>query len=241
MTPHYSPAAGAADSADRSAAAPTREQFAEVDDYLERALIRPAADFTRVQRAGEQAGMPQIEVSAAQGKLLHLLARISGAKRVLEVGTLAGYSTLWLAQAVGTDGLVISCEFEPLHAEVARKALNEAGVGERVEILLGAAEETLTRLIDEGAQPFDLIFLDADKARMDRYLQLGLELSRSGTVIVGDNVVRGGSVLTDTEDPADAGIRRFLTAQGNEPHLDATAVQTVGRKGWDGFSLAVVD
>lgn len=184
--------------------------------------------------------MPQIEVSAAQGKLLHLLAKISGAKRILEVGTLAGYSTLWLASAVGADGRVISCEAEPLHAEVARSALEEAGVGERVEILLGAAEDSLTRLIEEGAEPFDLIFLDADKASMDRYLQLALGLSQSGTVIVGDNVVRSGSVLSDAEDPDSAGVRRFLTAQGNDPRLAATAVQTVGVKGWDGFSLAVV-
>lgn len=229
------------DASQHSADPLTAEQILAMDAYLERTVVQPDEHFARIRQAADEADMPAIEVSSAQGKLLHLLARISGARRVLEVGTLAGFSTLWLARGVGEQGTVTTCEFEPRHAEVARRNLDAAGVGDRVEILLGPAEDSLTSLRQQQVEPFDLIFLDADKASMDRYLELSLELSRPGTVIVGDNVVRGGSVLTDQDDPDSAGIRRFLSALGEDPRTEATAIQTVGAKPWDGFSLAVVN
>lgn len=220
---------------------PAAGEWAAVDAYLERTVVRPDADAVRVQQNAEAAGLPRIEVSSGQGKLLGLLAEISGARRVLEVGTLGGFSTLWMARAVGEAGRVVTCEYEPKHAETARASLDAAGVGDRVEIRVGAAAETLAALIEEAPEPFDLVFLDADKANNARYLELALRISRPGTVIVGDNVVRAGAVLQeDSGDPDVQGIRRFLTDQGEHPQLEATAVQTVGAKGWDGFSLAVV-
>lgn len=220
---------------------PAAGEWAAVDAYLESTVIRPDEDAVQVQQNAEAAGLPRIEVSSGQGKLLGLLAEISGARRVLEVGTLGGFSTLWMARAVGEAGRVVSCEYEPSHAETARSSLDAAGVGARVEIRVGAAAQTLAGLIEEAPEPFDLVFLDADKASNARYLELALQMSRSGTVIVGDNVVRAGSVLGEgSDDPDVQGIRRFLAAQGEDPRLEATAVQTVGAKGWDGFSLAVV-
>lgn len=220
---------------------PNEQQWAAVDAYLEQAVVRQDGVFDRVRRRADEAGMPRIEVSAAPGKMLALLAGISGARRVLEVGTLAGFSTIWMARAVGEQGQVITCEYEPRHAEVAQANLEDAGVTDRVQIRLGAAEESLMQLIAEEPEPFDLVFLDADKAGNARYLQLALQMARPGTVIVGDNVVRGGQILdADSQDPDIRGIWDFLEAQGSSPVLEATAVQTVGAKGWDGFSLAVV-
>lgn len=216
--------------------------WAQVDEYLNGTIVKPGEEFQRIHEAAEAAQMPAIEVSAAHGKLLSLLVQISGARRILEVGTLAGFSTVWMAQAAGENGQVTTCEFEPKHAEVARKNLDQAGVGDRVEILLGPAAQSLQQLVDTpGNQPFDLVFLDADKASNPEYLELALQMSKPGTVIIGDNVVRGGEVLdADSEDPDIQGQRRFLALQGDHPRLDATAVQTVGAKGWDGFSIAVV-
>ena len=220
---------------------PNEQQWAAVDAYLEQAVVRQDGVFDRVRRRADEAGMPRIEVSAAHGKMLALLAGISGARRVLEVGTLAGFSTIWMARAVGEQGQVITCEYEPRHAEVAQANLEDAGVADRVQIRLGAAEDSLRQLIAEEPEPFDLVFLDADKAGNARYLQLALQMARPGTVIVGDNVVRGGQILdADSQDPDIRGIWDFLETQGSSPVLQATAVQTVGAKGWDGFSLAVV-
>lgn len=220
---------------------PNEQQWAAVDAYLEQAVVRQDDVFDRVRRRADEAGMPRIEVSAAHGRMLALLAEISGARRVLEVGTLAGFSTIWMARAVGEQGQVITCEYEPRHAEVAQANLEDAGVADRVQIRLGAAEESLTQLIAEDPEPFDLVFLDADKAGNARYLQLALQMARPGTVIVGDNVVRDGQILdADSQDPDIRGIWDFLEAQGSSSVLEATAVQTVGAKGWDGFSLAVV-
>lgn len=217
------------------------QQWAAVDAYVEQAVVRQDEVFDRVRRRADEAGMPRIEVSAAHGKMLALLAEISGARRVLEVGTLAGFSTIWMARAVGEQGQVITCEYEPRHAEVAQANLEDAGVADRVQIRLGAAEDSLRQLIAEEPEPFDLVFLDADKSGNARYLQLALQMVRPGTVIVGDNVVRGGQILdADSQDPDIRGIWDFLEAQGSCPVLEATAVQTVGAKGWDGFSLAVV-
>lgn len=217
------------------------QQWAAVDAYVEQTVVRQDEVFDRVRRRADEAGMPRIEVSAAHGKMLALLAEISGARRVLEVGTLAGFSTIWMARAVGDQGQVITCEYEPRHAEVAQANLEDAGVADRVQIRLGAAEDSLRQLIAEEPEPFDLVFLDADKAGNARYLQLALQMARPGTVIVGDNVVRGGQILdADSQDPDIRGIWDFLETQGSSPVLQATAVQTVGAKGWDGFSLAVV-
>lgn len=217
------------------------QQWAAVDAYVEQTVVRQDEVFDRVRRRADEAGMPRIEVSAAHGKMLALLAEISGARRVLEVGTLAGFSTIWMARAVGDQGQVITCEYEPRHAEVAQANLEDAGVADRVQIRLGAAEDSLRQLIAEEPEPFDLVFLDADKAGNARYLQLALQMARPGTVIVGDNVVRGGQILdADSQDPDIRGIWDFLETQGSSPVLEATAVQTVGAKGWDGFSLAVV-
>ncbi|GAA1450329.1 O-methyltransferase [Nesterenkonia lacusekhoensis] len=217
------------------------QQWAAVDAYVEQTVVRQDEVFDRVRRRADEAGMPRIEVSAAHGKMLALLAEISGARRVLEVGTLAGFSTIWMARAVGDQGQVITCEYEPRHAEVAQANLEDAGVADRVQIRLGAAEDSLRQLIAEEPEPFDLVFLDADKAGNARYLQLAVQMARPGTVIVGDNVVRGGQILdADSQDPDIRGIWDFLEAQGSSPVLEATAVQTVGAKGWDGFSLAVV-
>ena len=217
------------------------QQWAAVDAYLEQTVVRQDDVFDRVRRRADEAGMPRIEVSAAHGRMLALLAEISGARRVLEVGTLAGFSTIWMARAVGEQGQVITCEYEPRHAEVAQANLEDAGVADRVQIRLGAAEESLTQLIAEDPEPFDLVFLDADKAGNARYLQLALQMARPGTVIVGDNVVRDGQILdAESQDPDIRGIWDFLEAQGSSSVLEATAVQTVGAKGWDGFSLAVV-
>lgn len=217
------------------------QQWAAVDAYVEQTVVRQDEVFDRVRRRADEAGMPRIEVSAAHGKMLALLAEISGARRVLEVGTLAGFSTIWMARAVGDQGQVITCEYEPRNAEVAQANLEDAGVADRVQIRLGAAEDSLRQLIAEEPEPFDLVFLDADKAGNARYLQLALQMARPGTVIVGDNVVRGGQILdADSQDPDIRGIWDFLETQGSSPVLEATAVQTVGAKGWDGFSLAVV-
>lgn len=189
-----------------------------------------------VLQDSETAGLPPIAVSAQQGKFLTLLARAVGARRVLEVGTLGGYSTIWLARGLGDDGEVVSLEYEPKHAEVARANLDRAGVGDRVEVLVGAAAETLPTLTG----PFDLVFIDADKENNGTYLRWAVELGRPGTVVVIDNVIRDGQILREDRDAAAAGTLEALRLLGTDPRMDAAALQTVGSKGWDGFALAVV-
>ena len=199
----------------------------EVDQWLEERLI--AAD------AALEAAVEAAAVAPNQGKLLHLLARMQGARSILELGTLAGYSTIWLARALPEDGRLVTIEADPRLAEVARGNLERAGVAERVEVRVGQAADVLPEL--DG--PFDLIFIDADKASNPEYLDWALRLSRPGTAIVADNVVRGGAVLSGT-DPSAAGVRNFLEMLATEPRVSATAIQTVGAKGWDGFVLALV-
>ncbi|NUL46543.1 O-methyltransferase [Cellulosimicrobium funkei] len=222
----------------------SQEHWAAVDDYLVETAIRPAESFARTRSATHEAGLPQIEVPAGQGKLMGLITELARARSVLEFGTLGGYSTQWFAAAVGPQGKVTTLEYEPRHAEVARQNLDAAGLGGRVEIRVGAALETVQKLIDSGAGPFDVVFIDADKANNANYLEAALRLSRPGTVIIGDNVVRGGRVLDDSGTGADAadvaGIRAYLERQGQDPRLDGTALQTVSGKGWDGFALAIV-
>lgn len=212
--------------------------WAAVDHYIGDKLLGADDVLGAALAANAAGGLPDIDVSPAQGKLLHLLALAAGARRVLEVGTLGGYSTIWLARAVGADGRVTTLEIDPHHADVARANLAAAGMGERAEVLTGAALDTLARL--DGA--FDLIFIDADKENNAAYVREAIRLSRPGTVIVVDNVIReGGVVDAASEDPRIRGTRALFDYVSSEPRLTATAIQTVGVKKWDGFLLAVVD
>lgn len=227
---------------DTSAAVPGP---ADVDKYLVEKLLAPEPEMAKARERAHAAGLPHIEVSEAQGKFLMLLAQIAGARRVLEIGTLGGYSTTWLARGVGPGGHVTTCEYEPLHARVAADNLAACGVEDRVDIRIGAALDTLDALLAEGGEPFDLIFIDADKENNAHYIDLAIALGRSGSVIVVDNVVREGAVLRPGDPLSEAGrmvngVRQGIDVLGSNPRLDATALQTVGAKGWDGFALAVI-
>ncbi|MEU5898380.1 MULTISPECIES: O-methyltransferase [Streptomyces] len=222
----------------------TQEQWDSVDDYFT-ALLTPAdATLTAALRDSETAGLPPIAVAPNQGKLLHLLAQIQGARRILEIGTLGGYSTIWLARALPADGRLVTLEYNPEHADVARGNLARAGLDKIVDVRVGPALDSLTVLGAEHAahpEPFDLVFIDADKANNAHYLRWALELTRPGSLIILDNVVRGGAV-TDaaSTDPAILGTRSALELIAEHPKLTGTAVQTVGSKGYDGFALARV-
>lgn len=207
-------------------------------DALFGELLATEDDALRAARESTAAeSMPAIEVSAQHGRLLHLLARIRGARRVLEIGTLAGYSTICLARGVGPDGRVVSLEFDPRHAEVARRNLQRAAVADRVEVVVGAALDTLPTL----SGPFDFFFIDADKENNSAYVEWAVRLAEPGAVIVVDNVTRMGRVLEPAEDDAQArGVRDMLAMMGRHPRLDTAAIQTVGTKGWDGFAIAVL-
>jgi predicted O-methyltransferase YrrM len=209
---------------------------AAVDRYIADRLIPD--DPAWVLGANAAAGLPAIDVSPAQGRFLALLVRMTGARRVLEIGTLGGYSTIWMARALPGDGRLVSLEYDPRHAEVARSNVARAGLSERVEIRVGAAAESLPKL--EG--PFDLVFIDADKPGNPLYVDWAVRLARPGTVIVLDNVVRAGQVIEEgSGDPSVQGSRAAFDAIAAHPRLSATALQTVGAKGWDGFALMLVD
>jgi predicted O-methyltransferase YrrM len=214
--------------------------WSDVDRYFEQLLpADPALDAAL--RANREAGLPAIDVTPLQGKFLEVLVRVSGARRILEIGTLGGYSTIWLARALPEDGRLITLELEARNAEVARANIARAGLEGRVELREGRASESLAALAAENVAPFDLIFIDADKANNSEYLRWSLKLSRPGTVIVLDNVVRDGRVVDpDSDDPDIQGIRRFTEMVAAEPRLSATVLQTVASKGYDGFALAVV-
>jgi predicted O-methyltransferase YrrM len=217
------------------------ELWSAVDAYLASALLPADPILDAVLAANAAAGLPKIDVSPLFGKLLHLLARIRGAKSILEVGTLGGYSTIWLARALPADGRLITLEVNPLHAETARANLLKAGVDHRVELRLGDARETLRQLDEEHRGPFDLIFIDADKPGNPDYFQWTLKLSRPETLIIVDNVVRGGAVAdADSDDPSVRGVRRMHELIAAEPRVTATAIQMVGVKGYDGFTLVLV-
>ena len=217
------------------------ELWGEVDKYITATIAHNDAALNAAIEANHAAGLPTIDVSAPQGKLLHLLTMVTGARRVLEVGTLGGYSTIWLARALPADGRVVTLEYAAKHAEVARKNLDAAGVGGKVEIRVGAAAESLEQLAREGTAPFDLIFIDADKKSNRLYVQSALKLARRGTVIIVDNVIRDGKVVDAKSEDADIqGTRAMFQLVGEEPRLTATAIQTVGGKGYDGFVIAVV-
>ena len=219
----------------------TDSRWDAVDRYASELLVRPAAALDEALHAGRAAGLPPISVSAPQGKFLMLLAQAMGARRILEVGTLAGYSAIWLARALPAGGRLVTLEVEPRHASVARENIARAGFADAVEIRLGPALDALTAMTREGAAPFDLIFIDADKPSYPAYLPLAVSLSRPGTVIIADNVVRKGAVVDeDSTDARVQGVRRFNELVAANPRLDATLLQTVGSKGYDGFTLARV-
>ena len=216
-------------------------QWAAVDRYFEDLLVPRDEVLDSALGANRDAGLPSIDVTPLQGKFLELLVHISGARRVLEIGTLGGYSTIWLARALPEAGKIITLELEPRHVEVARANLERAGVIDRVELRQGPANENLSALVAENSAPFDLIFIDADKASNPEYLQWSLKLSRPGTVILLDNVVRDGRVIdAKSNDPDIQGIRRFTELVASDPRLSATVLQTVAAKGYDGFALAIV-
>jgi predicted O-methyltransferase YrrM len=217
------------------------ELWKEVDRYITDQLIPADPVFDEAQAANVAAELPAIDVAPNQGKMLHLLARIAGARKVLEIGTLGGYSTTWLARALPEDGRLITLEADAKHAEVARKNIARAGLDHLVTVRLGAALDTLPQLEKEGEGPFDLIFIDADKKNIPKYLAWSLKLSRKGTLILVDNVIRDGEVIdASSEDPNVQGARQLFDALKAEPRLEATALQTVGSKGYDGFVMAVV-
>ncbi|HEY6762848.1 MAG TPA: O-methyltransferase [Baekduia sp.] len=211
-----------------------------VDTYINDRVVGDDPVLDGALRRAADAGVPQIEVAPNQGKLLHLLARMSGARRILELGTLAGYSTIWLARALPAGGRLVTLEVDEVHAAVARANLEAAGLAERVDVLVGPALETLPSLA--GGDPFDFVFIDADKRSTGDYLEWALRLARPGTVIVADNVIRHGAVADpSTGDPSVEGVRRFFDRLHEAGGVTATAVQTVGSKGWDGFALALVE
>lgn len=217
-----------------------QSDWAAVDRYVVDHLVNDPATMATLE-SNAAAGLPPIDVSVAQGKFLYLLARSIGAGRVLEIGTLGGFSTLWLARAVGEQGRVITLEYERRHARVARENLDRAGVGDRVEIRVGVAMESLPVLEAEHSEPFDLVFIDADKVNNSNYVRWALRLTRPGSVIVVDNVVRRGALADETStDPSVRASRELVELLAAEPRLDATVLQTVGSKGWDGFAFAVV-
>jgi predicted O-methyltransferase YrrM len=218
------------------------DRWESVDAYLGEAVVHEPPALAAMRAAREEAGLPAIEVAPNQGKLLGMIARMIGARRVLEFGTLAGYSTSWFASAVGPGGNVTTFEIDPEHARVAADNLAAAGLADRVDIVIGPALDSVRRLAESDPEPYDLVFIDADKQNNAAYLQESLPLLRSGGVLIGDNVVRGGLIVDPSaSDAAVAGTRDFLAAVGAAERLDATAVQTVGVKGWDGFVLAIAD
>lgn len=219
----------------------TQADWSAVDDYIAGHLLGDDPVLDAVLQANATAGLPAIDVSAVQGKMLHLLALGTGARRILEVGTLGGYSTIWLARALPEGGHLVTLELDPHHAEVARANLSNAGMADKVEVRVGPAVEALDAMIAGGEAPFDFIFVDADKEGYPDYLSAAMRLSRPGTMIVFDNVVREGGILDPNHpDPRVQGTRALFEAMAAEPRLSATAVQTVGAKKWDGFALALV-
>jgi predicted O-methyltransferase YrrM len=217
------------------------ELWTAVDDYIARTLIGPDADLDQAVTASDAAGLPQISVTPNQGKLLYLLARLAKAQKILEIGTLGGYSSIWLARALPAGGKLITLEADPNHAQVARSNIARAGLEDRVEVRVGLALEILPVLAAAGAGPFDFIFIDADKPNIPAYYEWAVKLARKGTVIIVDNVVRDGAIIEDkSDDPGVVGVRRLNDLLSSDRRVDATTIQTVGSKGYDGFTIALV-
>jgi predicted O-methyltransferase YrrM len=216
----------------------TQPTWTAVDTYFNELLVGRDPQLDAAMQASSAAGLPAYAVSPTQGKLLFLLAQVQGARNILELGTLGGYSTIWLARALPPGGKLVTLEASQKHAEVAQANIANAGLADRVELRLGAALDTLPQLAAEGRGPFDLIFIDADKENNPLYFTWALKLSRRGTVIIVDNVVRDGAVVDSASpDPVVQGVRRFHEMLAAEPRATATAIQTVGSKGYDGFTL----
>ena len=214
----------------------------QVDAYLTETFVPRDTAFAAALAESEKAGLPAIQVSPPQGRLLELLARALNARRILEIGTLGGYSTLWLARGLAAGGRVLTLELDPKHAEVARRNFERAGHAGAIEIRIGPARETLAALVTERVEPFDLVFVDADKAGLPDYFSASLRLSRPGTMIVVDNVIREGDVVNAASaDAATQGVRRMNERVAAEPHVTATTLQTVGGKGYDGLAFVLVD
>jgi predicted O-methyltransferase YrrM len=219
----------------------TQERWTAVDDYISDTLVPRDPALEGAIQATAEAGMPLINVAPNQGKLLHVLALAIGARTILEIGTLGGYSTIWLARTLPPGGKLVTLEYEPKHAEVARANIARAGLAEVVEVRVGPALDTLPRLAAEGHGPFDLVFIDADKQNCAPYFQWALRLARRGSLIITDNVVRDGQVIDpNSADDSVQGVRRFYAAMAAEPRVTASAIQTVGSKGYDGLAIAVV-
>ncbi|MFJ4210037.1 O-methyltransferase [Paenarthrobacter sp. NPDC089675] len=213
--------------------------WVEVERYLTDVVVRPGPEHERALSSAVEAGMPAIEVAPNAGKLLKMLVQLSGARRILEIGTLAGFSSMWMAQGLPDDGRLVTCEYLQKHADVARANLDAAGVGHKVEIRVGTALDTLPALASEDA--FDFVFIDADKENDVNYLDWAIRLGHPGTTIVMDNVIWDGAILEPERDEVNApGIIRALDMLGQDPRLDSTVIQTVGSKGWDGFAIARV-
>jgi len=220
----------------------SKDQWTAVDRYLTDMLVPPDPVLDAALRESAKAGLPAINVAPNQGKLLYLLALTMGAKNILEIGTLGGYSTIWLARALPGDGKLITLEADAKHATVARSNLARAEMTDRVELILGRAIDTLPKLADDGRGPFDLIFIDADKPSVPDYFTWSLKLSRPGSIIIVDNVVREGKVTDAASNDASVqGVRRFMEMLSKETRVTATAMQTVGGKGYDGFAIARVN
>jgi caffeoyl-CoA O-methyltransferase len=219
----------------------SQNQWAAVDSYITDLFVPADPALDAALQATADAGMPLINVSPNQGKLLQVLALAHSARSILEIGTLAGYSTIWLARALPPSGRLVTLEVDPKHAEVARANITRAGLAEIVDLRLGRALDTLPQLLAEGAGPFDMVFIDADKANTTTYFEWALKLTRRGSLIIADNVVRDGAVIdADSTDASVQGVRRFNAALAVEPRVTASVIQTVGSKGYDGLAFAVV-
>jgi len=219
----------------------TKDVWEAVDKYFDEVLIPRDSALDDALAAASAENLPAIQVSSVQGKLLHLLARIMGARNILEIGTLGGYSTIWMARALPEGGRIITLEADPKHAEVAQKNFTRAGVENKIELRLGKALDTLPKVAADGRAPFDMFFIDANKSNMPEYFEWSLKLARKGSVIIADNVVREGAVLDARSKDADIqGIRRFLEMVGKEKRVSGTALQTVSTKSYDGFALVLV-
>jgi len=217
-------------------------QWTAVDNYFAATQIPPDAALDAALADSTAAGLPPINVAPNQGKLLHLLARVAGARRVLEIGTLGGYSTIWLARALPAGGKVITLEINETNAAVARKNIERAGLSDRIQVILGRAADSLATLIADKTEAFDFVFIDADKPSNSQYLELSLKLAHKGTIIVVDNVVRRGGVIDASSTDANVqGARQFVETLSKDRRLNATTLQTVGSKGWDGFTMIVVE
>ncbi|WP_136604330.1 O-methyltransferase [Paenibacillus dokdonensis] len=218
-----------------------KQTWEQVDEYITDLLCPNDPILDDVLTANRKADLPEIDVTANQGKLLQLLIQMKGAKRVLEIGTLGGYSTIWMARGLPSDGKVITLELDPHHAEVAEANIAHAGLGHMIQIRIGDALQQLARMKEEQIEPFDLIFIDADKPNNPHYLNWALQFSRPGTVIIGDNVIREGEIINKhSTDPRVQGVRQFHEMIAAEGSISATAIQTVGSKGYDGFMIGIV-